>query len=741
MKYSRLLAPILFLIIYGSLYPFNFSVAKPDALARLFSDRKLFTSLGDMLGNVLLFAPLGLIFVLNWAPAWGLTRAVMSAVVIGFSIALGLQILQIFLPARDAALADVVWNMAGMLCGALAGGYITTNRPGVTALSPDQMTPLFFLVGIVAIEWFPLVPSLDLELIKHNLKLFWSTPVSWGTPLWQGIAVAMLAGHLLAYGIKLRHSTLWLALLLIAIGIGKLFIKDMSTQPSAQIGLALGGMGWAVTRHIAEVHRRTVVGLLLILCYTASALHPYELRDVVAGISWLPFATMLEGSMIHNVQSLASNLIFYASILYVGARVTGRIASATLGLTLWVLVMELMQTLIKGRAADITEPILVLLVGQALAGFKPLRKDLPTASDSADVRNRAAEHTGLTAWLLQMTVAIGLLVLGLKVLLSLPGIPYNVRELFRANASFPALLSFSAALLWAGGGAVWLGTRLVKVRWPALQLLPLTLGVCAISLALFWTGVTTESIEDISGSANRYWFVTQKEVWGAVWKNVFLWVNSPKWISILEHYVRYSALYAPLPIVLGVLIALRQSARQGSARVLRLGSLLLGTGALLWLCKAIAFDWTSTDNLNELIARDGEWAWGGGGFLYVLLLVICFNGLLLAETVSGGLHQISLSVLFSLVALPVGWWLLNQGLEQNVQKYGLVFSGTQFLLGQDRVHQLSPLLLFLRWCATQFGAILILATGIWLAQSAYRSKLLRALRWHHATSIYKKATQ
>jgi hypothetical protein len=125
----------------------------------------------------------------------------------------------------------------------------------------------------------------------------------------------------------------------------------------------------------------------------------------------------------------------------------------------------------------------------------------------------------------------------------------------------------------------------------------------------------------------------------------------------------------------------------------------------------------------------------------VLLLVICFNGLLLAETVSGGLHQISLSVLFSLVALPVGWWLLNQGLEQNVQKYGLVFSGTQFLLGQDRVHQLSPLLLFLRWCATQFGAILILATGIWLAQSAYRSKLLRALRWHHATSIYKKATQ
>ena len=134
MKHSRLLAPILFLIIYGSLYPFNFSVAKPDSLVRLFFDGKLFTSAGDMLGNVLLFAPLGLIAMLNWAPAWGLTRAAISAALIGFSIALGLQILQIFLPARDAALADVIWNMAGMLSGAAAGGYITTNKSAVTAL-------------------------------------------------------------------------------------------------------------------------------------------------------------------------------------------------------------------------------------------------------------------------------------------------------------------------------------------------------------------------------------------------------------------------------------------------------------------------------------------------------------------------------------------------------------------------------------------------------------------------------
>ena len=233
----------------------------------------------------------------------------------------------------------------------------------------------------------------------------------------------------------------------------------------------------------------------------------------------------------------------------------------------------------------------------------------------------------------------------------------------------------------------------------------------------------------------------QREVWGSAWKDAFLWIDSPQWIGTLEHFVRYSALYAPLPIVLGLLITFRQSARRGENYSLRLANLLLGAGALLWLCKTIAFDWTSTDNLNELIARDGEWGWGGGGFLYALLLVICFNGLLLAEAVSGGLHQISLAVLFSLVALPVGWWLLNQGLEQNVQKYELVYSGTQFLLGQDRLHQLSPTLLFLRWCATQLSAAVILATGVWLGQSADRKNLLQSLRWHQASSTHKKAIQ
>ena len=741
MNNSRLLVLITFLIVYGSLYPFNFSMAKPGALAHLFSDRNLFTSTGDMLGNVILFAPLGLISILHLVPGWGLFRAFIGIVATGLAMALGLQVLQIFLPTRDAALADVAWNMLGMLIGALAGGYIATHHPPMPVLPHTRTMPMFLLAGLIAIEWLPLVPSLDLQLMKAHLRLLWSTPVTLGAPFWQGIAVAMFAGHLLTFVFNRRQSVLGLVLVLAVMISGKLFIEDMPMHSSGPVGLALGGLGWAITQSCAKVRRRTLVWLTLILCYTASALAPYQLRDEATTVSWLPFASMLEGSMLSNVRSLTSNLVFYVGILYVGAKSAGLLTSATLGLAVWALVMELMQTIIKNRSADITEPILVLLTGLTLARFQAQGAGFLKASGSAFPIDQAKLPTSFRVWTLQAGGAIIFLMLGLTVLLSLPGVPYNVRELFRADASLPALLAFSMALLWAGGGSVWLGTRLARARWPGLQLVPLTLLASGVSLALLWAGVTTESIEDISGSSNRFWFVTQREVWGSIWKDVFLWIDSPRWIGTVEHFVRYSALYAPLPIVLGLLVTWRQTDWRDEKHTLRLTGLLLGAGALLWLCKAIAFDWTSTDNLNELIARDGEWGWGGGGFLYALLLVVCINSLLLAEAVSAGPTQIGLTVLFSLAALPLGWWLLNEGLEQNVQKYGLVYSGTQFLLGQDRLNLLGPTALFLRWCTTQASIALVLAIGVWLGQNVRPKNLLQTRPWPNASSTHKKATE
>ena len=195
--------------------------------------------------------------------------------------------------------------------------------------------------------------------------------------------------------------------------------------------------------------------------------------------------------------------------------------------------------------------------------------------------------------------------------------------------------------------------------------------------------------------------------------------------------MRYSALYAPMPIFLGLMIAARPSHGRGAVQRVRDAGLLVSGFLTLWLCKAIAFDWSSTDNLNELLAGDGDWGWGGGGYLYGLLALVCLNGLILSKGLAGNALVLLGSLLFTGVAVPLGWWLLNQGLEPEVHKYESVFSGAQFLLGPDRIHLLPTEVLFVRWAAVQSVATIMIAIGAWLG----RTICTRSRRALHATAL------
>ena len=46
-----------------------------------------------------------------------MTPAIIALVIFGFILAAWLQVLQLMLPSRDAAIGDVFWNLAGIAAG------------------------------------------------------------------------------------------------------------------------------------------------------------------------------------------------------------------------------------------------------------------------------------------------------------------------------------------------------------------------------------------------------------------------------------------------------------------------------------------------------------------------------------------------------------------------------------------------------------------------------------------------
>lgn len=706
---------ITLLIIYGSLYPGDFLTPEQGAFEKFFTDWRWTTSLSDMLGNVMLFIPFGLVSSLIAGTHYHSRTRLFLFFFSGFTLALILQIAQIWLPSRSAILADVIWNMVGLAIGVVIAFFIKKfTQTKVHALDIKIVIPLTILILWIISELVPLVPAIDLQKFKDALKpLFLEFDLSFPT------ALLHMAGMIVTASILkvVTHSPLrWLTLILLTVIVGKITIISLQLDITTLIGLTIGYLLSIVLLYFETSKLLAISFWVLLLAATLERITPFSLASDGV-LSLIPFATMLKGSMQTGAVGLSQSLFIYAALLWLTQKMGGNFKGIVIAIIIWTTFIELTQMMLLGRTADITEPLLVIFISWAFAEFqhytnKTQKQSIP-AKPYVDSRYSSPQTISMSSAQGNSFLLVSIiLMLGMTgtiwFTLRLPSIPYNLKELFLGNGNLLFIFIFVQALFWVGTGAAWTSHKVVTSARPYLILPCWVMLVSLISLILLSISVTQESIADIAGSNNLYWFVINRDIWGENWKSIFEWVG-PDIVSILERAVRYTALYSPLIIFLVLFIL--PIFEQKKLTIQQSVPLIIVTFLWLWLAKAIAFDWSSTDNLNELIARDGPMGWGGGGYLYTLLLLLCFNATLLARTVNFRLSSI-FSLVLTIIALPFGWWLLTNGLEANVEKYGNIFSGTQFLLGPDRKQTLPETELFIRWSIVQIGFVMIISFGI-----------------------------
>ena len=697
------------LVVYGSLYPFEL-LDHPHAWQTLLKV-PAHVSRGDILSNIALFAPVGATGALalrRWRVG-GLLLVLAG----GCALALALQVAQLWFVQRTAALYDATWNGVGLAAGLMAAPLLRgrLTAPLYRWLPPHALIALLVVAAWLGSELLPWVPSLDWQHVKDNLR-----PLGTGTPGIDVLSVidaglrTAVAGEALTV---LAGGTAGVLLLLPLCGlllVGKAVVIGQSVTTSVVVGVATGVVLTLAGRLLAAPTRRLLLVLLLMAAIAGLALLPLDLYAPRLAADWVPFAGLLRGDMLLNTQALAGRLVLYGGLLWLLRMEGARLVPATVALALWVAFLELLQVVLPGQRADITEPLWVLLCAWVLSVLPTSVRDpaVPTAPESpiACTPPSPARPPGVWAAVLRAAaLAAGMTALVMAVL-RLPALPYNVRELFRLNGAALPVFVFSLAALWAGASAAWIGHALAAGRRPWLFFPAAVLVATLVSLGLLYGSVTGESILDICGSNNLYHFVTRRDIWGPVFRELFLLVG-PTLVAILERPVRYAALVGPLWFFLAFAIAVSRGLHRRAALMV-----VLAAAPWVWLCKGIAFDGSSTDNLNELIARQGLWGTGGGGYLYTLLALVCASAALLAHRWRTR-WLAPCAWLLVLAGVPLGWWLLTHGLEPSVHKYDRVFSGWQFLLGPDRDRQLSDTVLYWRFAAVQLGLVGTLAAGAW----------------------------
>ena len=169
-----LLAVVVALILYVSLFPFEFASSRPTWLAALHSMSWARASRSDMFNNVLLYMPFGFCLALLMEPRLGRAAALPIATLLGAALSLTLELLQASIESRVPSYTDLTLNAGGTLAGAIAGSAWHAFGSRITPQDNPQSHSRAVTATIVALwvmtRLWPLVPDLGIYQVKAAVK-------------------------------------------------------------------------------------------------------------------------------------------------------------------------------------------------------------------------------------------------------------------------------------------------------------------------------------------------------------------------------------------------------------------------------------------------------------------------------------------------------------------------------------------------------------------------------------------
>jgi len=178
-----LLAIIVALILYVSLYPFRFGADGPTAMEVLRELSWARASRGDMLNNVLLYVPLGFCIALTVEPRFGRLAGIAAGLVGGALLSITMEIMQGSIATRVPSLTDLSLNAAGALAGAIGGSAWhalgARMTPQANPAGRSGAIALVVLVLWLIARLWPFVPDASLRQLKRAVRPLFTPEIGW----------------------------------------------------------------------------------------------------------------------------------------------------------------------------------------------------------------------------------------------------------------------------------------------------------------------------------------------------------------------------------------------------------------------------------------------------------------------------------------------------------------------------------------------------------------------------------
>jgi VanZ family protein len=368
--FAIVLAVVIVVIIYGSLFPFEFRrpagpIGAVGELVRTWNVPP--NGFGDLVANVLLYTPLGFFEVLVFPRLGGKLRIFLVALT-GLALCTMMELTQFYDVGRVTNFSDIYLDTLGATLGAISGlvlgGHLRWEVLRGVSAKPG---PVLLVAAFLGYRLFPYVPTTDLHKYWNALKPLVLHPTVSGYDVFRYAVVWLTIAYLIETVEGFGRSRFLYPLGLGFVLFAKVLIVSKEVTPSELIGAFLAYLFWLGLMQTTERRRSVAVALLLFTYVVAERLEPFQFRAVAGRFSWIPFLSTMSGSMEADIQAFIQKVFLYGSLLKVMVDSGIRYRRSTIMIALVLLGTSVVEIYLPDRSAEVTDAVMAIIIGSTLA--------------------------------------------------------------------------------------------------------------------------------------------------------------------------------------------------------------------------------------------------------------------------------------------------------------------------------------------------------------------------------------
>jgi VanZ family protein len=319
--------------------------------------------LADVIINVAIYIPLGMSAHLALRRYGSRLLDLAGPVAIGAMLSASVEMLQLYTPTRFCSAVDLVNNIAGSALGVVAGLVLARGARAWEFRAEDVNIRDARAAGLLCVRLtallFPFFPVISRFVWIRKLEVFRAQPIISVTQTTLVGAEWFATGLLLtAAGVKRPVRCLLISTLILPL---QFFVLGRLPTPSDFIGAAAG----IVAFHYAgrEHWTRRVTAAVLLAAIISRGLRPFQLGSHAAPFEWMPFTGALTSEWHWGARVLVEKTFDYGTAIWLLLKAGVRGWRAVIGVTALLTAIEIVQMWLPAHAAEITDPLMGLLMG------------------------------------------------------------------------------------------------------------------------------------------------------------------------------------------------------------------------------------------------------------------------------------------------------------------------------------------------------------------------------------------